>query len=300
MKIIGVDLDKCIRCEQCIKECPAHLFHKKESESQDGPIIFFEDQYDMCIKCGHCISICPKDAVIAEGLEELGGLWEYPELKDPSKIIEYIDLQKFLRARRSIRRFQDKKIPLDVLEKILESMRYAPSASNKQRWRYTVITDREKIDYFKDKVMEMFYLIRKILKFSSFLKFFVSDAVKQLLTDPGTKPTINMMIEDYENGGDPIFYEAPCVILLDSPKYGNMAGNDAGIALAHGMLAAESLGLGSCWIGFAQEAVNRKKVIRKWLNYPKGNRCHGALILGYPKMRFLKAPPRKKLRVNWI
>lgn len=300
MKIVGIDSDKCIRCEECIKECPAHLFNKKESDSQDGPIIFFEDQYDMCIRCGHCVSICPKDAVIAEGTVELGGLWEYPEVKDPSKIVEYIDLQKFFRARRSIRRFQDKEIPKDILEKVLESMRYAPSASNAQRWRYTVITDKEKINHLKDKVMEMFYLIRKILKFSSILKFFVSDAVKQLLTDPGTKPTINMMIEEYENGADPIFYEAPCVLLIDSPKYGSMAGNDAGIALTHGMFAAESIGLGSCWIGFAQEAINRKKELRKWLGYRKENRCYGALILGYPKMRFLKAPPRKKLKLTWL
>jgi len=45
--------------------------------------------------------------------------------------------------RRSIRRYEPKEIPRDVLDKILEAGRQAPSAANKQPWHFIVLTDSE-------------------------------------------------------------------------------------------------------------------------------------------------------------
>jgi len=44
-------------------------------------------------------------------------------------------------SRRSIRRYEQKEIPRDVLDKILEAGRQAPSAANKQPWHFIVLTD---------------------------------------------------------------------------------------------------------------------------------------------------------------
>ena len=53
------------------------------------------------------------------------------------------DLHTFLRSRRSIRHFKPDPVPAPIIERILETATYAPSAHNKQPWRFVVITDPE-------------------------------------------------------------------------------------------------------------------------------------------------------------
>jgi len=299
MKIIGVDLNKCIRCEECIKECPSKLYRKEETNDQEGPKIVFDDEFNACILCGHCIAICPRNAIMWDK-EIDDNLWEFEEIKDPSKIIDINNLMKFIRSRRSIRRFQNKKVPKEKIELILEAMRYAPSASNLQDWNYTVITDPDKIKYFQKQIMKSFYFFRSILKFKNIFRFFVFGYKKKFLTDPKTKKFVDDLIRSYEMGIDRIFYNAPCIIVLDLPKYDGMEGNNAGIAITHGMLAAQSLGLGTCWIGFAQEAIKRDAKLRQWIGIKNNRVCQGVLIIGYPAIRFLRAPPREKLKIKWL
>lgn len=55
---------------------------------------------------------------------------------------------KAINTRKSIRKFLDKEIPLDVIRKILEVGIRAPSGGNRQPWRFVVCTDREKIKQF--------------------------------------------------------------------------------------------------------------------------------------------------------
>ena len=290
MKIIGIDQNKCIKCGQCINECQARVFYKEDDE------VKFEDPFDICIKCGHCLAVCAPSAIITEDAEA----FEFEEARDPSQIIDYEYLMRLYRGRRSIRQFKKKEIPRDVIEKILEAMRYAPSGSNLQSWNYIVLTDPERIKYLGDETVKLLQLAKKALKFKFILRFFVSGNTKQVLLDPKNELRLEKFLADYEAGKDVVFYDAPCVIVLHSPKYGGIAGNDAGIAFTHGMFAAQSLGLGSCWIGFAQEAVNRKGKLRKWLQIPKGRNVQGVLAIGYPNVQFHRAPPRKELKVQWF
>jgi formate hydrogenlyase subunit 6/NADH:ubiquinone oxidoreductase subunit I len=141
MKIIGIDQANCKKCKECIKDCPSRLFFEVETTVNEENIleINFKDPHNACIVCGHCIAVCPTGAILSEGMEELGGAFEFEEAKDPTKIIDYGNILKLLRSRRSIRRFQNKPIPADQVKLILEAMRYAPTASNAQSWNYTVV-----------------------------------------------------------------------------------------------------------------------------------------------------------------
>ncbi len=56
------------------------------------------------------------------------------------------DLIEFLKTRRSIRRFKKEKVPMEIIEKMLDVARYAPSAHNSQPWRFIVIDDRDILD----------------------------------------------------------------------------------------------------------------------------------------------------------
>ena len=53
----------------------------------------------------------------------------------------FMSLVDVILSRRSIKRYERKEIPNDVLDKILEAGRQAPSAANRQPWHFIVITD---------------------------------------------------------------------------------------------------------------------------------------------------------------
>ena len=54
-----------------------------------------------------------------------------------------MDTLDTLKARRSIRTFQDKALPKDALEKIIDVARFSPTARNVQPWDFVVITDSQ-------------------------------------------------------------------------------------------------------------------------------------------------------------
>ncbi len=59
---------------------------------------------------------------------------------------EYIQCIDFLRTRRSIREYRDEGVPMELVMKILDTARYAPSARNRQPWRFIVVRKREILD----------------------------------------------------------------------------------------------------------------------------------------------------------
>jgi nitroreductase/NAD-dependent dihydropyrimidine dehydrogenase PreA subunit len=297
LKINGLNDEKCIKCLDCVKECPSNLYYKPPTKTGERRRVFFEDPLDRCSRCGHCIAICPTEAILFDDADQP---MQFEEAKNPSSILDYNNMIKLLRSRRSIRRFKQEPVVKEDLEAILEAMRYAPSASNKQSWKYIILNTPESIEKLRGAVIKMMNLGRKLLKYAKFLKPFIPKSLKEAALDPGTKISLNRFFERIKNGEDPVFYNAPAVVVTYAPSYGNMAGCDAGIALTYGMLAAQSLGLGTCWIGFAQEALARFKKNRKLLGIPKKMKVNGVFIVGRPAVKYKRVPPREPLNVNWL
>jgi nitroreductase len=121
-----------------------------------------------------------------------------------------------IKKRQSVRSYQDKEIPEDVLQQVLEAGRLAPSANNKQHWKFIVVKDKD---------------LRKKLVPACKNQKFVGEA-PVIIAGCGTNP-------DYVMSNGEHAYSI-----------------DLAIALDHMSLEAASLGLGTCWIGaFYQEQV---------------------------------------------
>ncbi|TXT61503.1 MAG: NAD(P)H-quinone oxidoreductase subunit I, chloroplastic [Promethearchaeota archaeon] len=297
MIIKGIDDEKCIKCLECVKDCPSSLFYKPPTEIGEKRRVIFEDPNDGCIECGHCVAICPTSAILYEAEDEA---LEFEEAKSPDKILDYEDLIKFIRVRRSIRRYKDKEVPKEVIESVLDAIRYAPSARNDRAWKYIVLKDEENIDKIRQAVIKMLGLLKKIVDHKRFLKYFLPKSIKHMVTESRTEVSLNNFFEEVDQGKDPVFYEAPVLLISYAPELNSLALNDAGIALTHGMFAAQSLGLGTCWIGYAQEAINRYDELKKMLGISDEMKITGVLILGYPDLKFHRAPPRGSLDVYWM
>jgi len=102
---------------------------------------------------------------------------------------------------------------------------------------------------------------------------------------------------DFLTTKDPVFYGAPVVIFITSPKENEWAGLDIGMCSQNIMLAAKSLGLDSCPIGFGK-FVEKTKDYSK-LNIPETEQVQIAIIIGYGKEN-PEIHERKKDNVFWV
>ena len=74
---------------------------------------------------------------------------------------------------------------------------------------------------------------------------------------------------------------------------------DCGAATENLLLAAFALGLGSCWGGYFYSAVNAYLPLFEALDLPADHRAFGAVMVGYPKLKYRRSPLRKEPRVSW-
>lgn len=272
MSVVGIDQEKCSKCKLCVQECGHGYFIVRKSGD-----IRFNERLNTCNLCGHCIAVCPEDAIL---LEKIDDVETFPGIDSTETIVDYNTIFRLIRAKRSMRRYKSKKVPKESIEKIFEAMRYAPSASNARLWRYLILSDPEKMKRISDEIIKTNYLYMGFQSGEQALQYFESI------------------------GREPIFYNAPHVIILyyrtieKNPTMIGLRANDAGIALTYGMLAAESLGLGTCWIGMVQGAIAMNRDILKILGI-KGY-VLGAFTLGFPAVKYRRTVPRAPLKIKGL
>ena len=258
MPILGVDDEKCTRCLECIKDCPTQNFSLEEKQEQ---IVFNGSR---CILCGHCIAVCSANAILYEDMKDEP--FEFTENQDPCDI-SYESLHKFLRVKRSTRQYQSKKIPKEILNKVINSMRYAPTGANMRFFKCIIITNNKK-------------------------KNLLTNAIINALESRDTRETFNNM---RMKGLDPIFFNAPHILIFYSKNPWDT--RNVTIAMTYGMLSAQSLGLGTCWIGFAHGVLQDHRAIAKKFT---GIETYilGVMTLGYPAVKYYRAPPRPSIEID--
>lgn len=190
------------------------------------------------------------------------------------------ELKETILHRRAIRRFEEKQIDEAVLQQILEAGMYAPSAGGRQGVLFVVSQDRV--------VNERLGKIKR------------ANSNPQMAT-----ATSYVSIEQPSIADDPnlknAFYDAPTVITLFAPKNFLFSAEDCACAAENMMLMADSLGVGSCYIGQGWMAFADpygQEVLRYW-NIRTDYYAVMQLLLGYPKVgdNHPAPKPRKDGRV---
>ncbi len=262
MPIIGIDLEKCTNCKDCVNICVRRNYRITEGQNQ----VKFDDSRD-CILCGHCISVCPENAIIYEDMRDEA--MEYDKKQSPSELIPYNTLQQFLRTKRSVRKYKQDKVPKELIKKVLNSMRYAPTGTNRRTLSCHVISNEDNIKALVDSIVE----------------------------NRESEVEIKRLKRLREKGIDTIFYDAPHILILYS-KY-PWDSRNAAIAITYGMLSAHSLGLGSCWIGMAHGTLNENPKILREIAGIKDN-ILAVMTLGYPAVEYFRAPPRPPIKTTGL
>ena len=260
MPILGIDYEKCNNCQICYNACTRYFRRDKEQNK-----MVFEDPNNLCDSCGRCIAMCKLDAIM---YENIGEILTFEEVQDPSTLISYESMHKFMSAKRSIRGFKKKKVPKAVLEKVLDTMKYAPTGANIRTLRCTIISDEDKIKKLSEVVMDA------------------------IIASSNPRYSENF-IKAKKRGIDTIFYNAPHVMIIHSSNPGDAMNST--IALTYGMLCAQTFGLGTCWIGLAHGVLSSNKEIREKITGIHGN-VWGVIIIGYPTQIYYRVPPRPDIK----
>lgn len=289
MSWTSIEADLCNDCGLCVTRCPRNY------RNVEGTIRSNAGEAS-CNRCGHCVALCPTGAITHHKMEmsnfvELDGKVNF----DTDQFIH------FVRSRRSHRNFKDRAIPRENLETLVDLCRYTPKGSNRQELRITIIQDQERrrrlsdhtVDFFESHTNE---LVREARRYQA-EGLEVPQLTKSNLT---MLDTLKLVVLARRLGMDPIFYDAPAVMIFHSNTETSCPKDDCVIASTTVTLAARTMALGTCYIGLFDFVANRYAPIIEELDLPAGHKVFSTLILGYPKLTFLRAVDRDPMRVRWL
>lgn len=263
MSLIAVDSALCKRDGLCIQDCPTQIL----GWNADGLPAAIPGLESLCLNCGHCAAICPHAALALRGacVEKL------ESVPDEAPVSPEAAAQ-FLKTRRSVRLFAEKPIPRDLLMRVLDVTRWAPTATNRQPLRWLVVETPEKMRE---------------------LSGLIADGLRPI-------PYFARMCEGYDKGEDRMLRGAPQLVVAYASTEGFDALADCTIALEYLDLMAHAQGLGTCWAGVLIAAMIFNPKIAPFLAIPEKHAVHGAMMIGYPQHRYTRIPARNPLHVAWI
>ena len=179
-----------------------------------------------------------------------------------------MDFFELLDKRRSVRDFEDKEVPQDLIEEMINDVIKAPNAGNMQLWRFVVVNNRE--------------FMKKISDANK--KGFIADL------DTNPKSPWKGYEAQFRNEDFNIFYNAPALLYIVGTAKMQTIVEDCTLAGAYFMLSAAARGLGTCWV--VQGKFIEDKEILAELGIPENYKIVAPIIFGYPK-EVPSMPPRK-------
>jgi len=189
---------------------------------------------------------------------------------DENPVIENIQ------TRRSIRDYLETPLYEQTLRKIIDAGRYAPTGLNLQPWCFVVVQNKE--------VLKM-------------LSNYAQPILIKNLEGRNDAGAVNFLKRVQDKNFN-LFYNAPVLILVIGTKNNALTDYDCSMCAENMMLAAQSLGIGSCWIGGAA-VIQQSEELMEELKIPRNYKIVAPLIFGYPKT-MPPTPEKREPEIFWI
>ncbi len=274
-----IDEALCDGCGLCVRVCPSDTL---ALEGGKAKVVG-----ERSLWCGHCEAVCPKGAVKVEGLDpsvlELETLSSrVPPSLDPA------DLAGLMKSRFSCRAYKDEPVSLDLLEDLVRIGTTAPTGTNSQKWTFTILPERGRVMELGRLVAEFYEKVNRMARnpfLRAYSRLFAGGELGKYYRE--YYPMVQKALAEWrETGRDRLFHGAPAALVIGSLPGASCPGEDALLAAGWMTLAAHSMGLGTCLVGYAVEAAKREKRIRRWLGLRPGETVHAVLVLGRPALAY--------------
>jgi len=183
-----------------------------------------------------------------------------------SEMLPATETLKTIYERRAVRKYRDKSVRRKLIEQVIDAGRMAPSAINKQPWKFYVLTDKATIKIFSKEIAAIA------------VKSFIKSGVKGIIQTAGHLLRLAHGF-NFHAMEDPVFHGAPVVIFITAPRDNEWAPLDIGMCAQNMMLAAKSFGLDSCPVGFGKFVEGTKSFSK--LKVPVSEQVYLSIIFGY-------------------
>lgn len=284
---VSIDTELCTGCGSCVEVCKDFGLELKNDKAVLSTYPMFG-----CIGCAHCMAVCPTGAISVEGrLLSKDDLFNLP---DKQFSAGYEQLLSLLQRRRSVREFADKRVEMDVVEKILKAASTAPMGIPPSDVNVAIWLGKEKSRAFA-------------ADFSAYLKGlkFMTSPIFLMMMRPFwgkandemfrgfVGPLFEAYTKEFDKGNNYINYDAPLLIYFYGSPYADPA--DPIVAATYAMLAGEALGLGTCMLGAVHPFIQQGRkaaLFRKKHNIRYKSREGLFVAFGYPAVQYSKGVHR--------
>ena len=185
-----------------------------------------------------------------------------------------MELTVAIEERRAVRQFEPAPVSNEDLRKLINAAIWAPSAINRQPWRFAVITDPLVLQAVEAKAKS--WLLEKA-------------------PDGPLEPQLRALLKDPKYH---LLHHAPALIVIGAPRQEKWAAEDCAMAAQNLMLRAAEFGLGTCWIGLVQDWLNTPEGLAT-LKFPSGVKIVAPIIVGEPSGQIGRGT-RKAPNIVWI
>jgi len=292
---IFINEELCNGCGLCVTVCKdfsLKIVNKKVTFANDTAIFG-------CIACGQCMMVCPHEAITIDGrCLSKNDLIDLPKKEDATDFDSFLSL---LQRRRSVRDFKDEPIERELIEKVIAAAQTAPMGLPPSDVHVLVLDSKEKVRAFAEDFATYLEKLRWLVSdwFLTLMRPFWGKANDEMFRG-FLKPCLEVYTDYMKKGINVINYDAPVALYFYGSPYTDPA--DPLIAATYAMLAAESLGLGTCMLGAVHPMIQNGGVAKRFrekhgIRYP--SREGVFVIMGHPAFKFHKGVKRTFAAVDW-
>jgi len=294
--IVSINQDLCNNCGICGHVCPRHIPETIDKDNKKTTVISTE-RIGLCMECGHCEAICSKHAINVESLNK--------EEFAPTQDLDIDDVQflSLLKQRRSIRRYKDKPIPREIIDRIIEAVHSSPTGTGKRGTGVIVIDNPKILATLSELIYIMYEGLEKNLN-NPIARFFIKQrqgkkTLKTLVDF--VMPGMHWYIRWFREGrSNEILRDCPTLMLFHSPIYEPVGKENCFIAAYHAIMMAQIMKIGTCFNDLIPPACNRVPEARKLLGLPSDREVYASITMGYSKYKFKRIAPRKLAEVRYL
>jgi nitroreductase/Pyruvate/2-oxoacid:ferredoxin oxidoreductase delta subunit len=288
---------RCTGCGLCVLVCPSDTLSLSEGKAA----VTGSD----CIGCDQCGAVCPEEAV-SPGFADLEtfrfSTIAYGEGKIFWNDFGPADLVSLMHSRRSCRNFSRESVSKETLEDLIRIGITAPSGTNSQMWSFTVLPSREAVEHLGTKVADFYRHLNRMAE-NRLIRILSRFIMRNTLDEYYRRyyGRVKKAIEEWESGKrDRLFHGAPAVIVIGSAPGASCPAEDGLLAAQNILLGAHAMGLGTCLIGFAVEALKRDSTIKRAIGIPDEEKIHMAIAIGKPAIHYRRPAGRRKPKIRYV